>query len=327
MMDPTRSNPAKLGPGIKVFNGKLQSDIDSASIIFDASNRVALGTIPIASYAATERPVVLFVSNPALPDSRYPAGSYGKNTSAQTLLQVSPGGNAWISGVNSQDLAANSVVAGKIAAGTVTTTELATTEIRVGAGGGKPGMFGVYDGSNTQVGFVGSSGAVSGAWFKTLGIGGTAYSNSPIYADASGNVTINGPVFTLTANGVTTKINNATGSSGSSGLTVTDTSTGTHTEISQSTFRVINSGGVNLVALDGVSSNSRLSLSSATTGYSMNLDISSGLRIFGATTTQYGPSGILIGGVAGISGSFNYAKPGGATGVITIVGGVVTSIT
>jgi hypothetical protein len=76
--------------------------------------------------------------------------------------------------------------------GSVSTAALNATAINVGGGGGKPGKFGVYNASGVQIGFIGVEDGVEGAWFKTLGIGGTSKAAPVIVADSSGNVTMTG---------------------------------------------------------------------------------------------------------------------------------------
>ncbi|NDD55606.1 hypothetical protein EBZ39_17365 [bacterium] len=87
--------------------------------------------------------------------------------------------------ITSNEIAANAVIAGKIAtnavtattilAGAVTTAKLDTTEISVGGGGSKPGKFGVYNASGSQIGFIGVESGNEGGWLKTLSVGGTSY--------------------------------------------------------------------------------------------------------------------------------------------------------
>lgn len=144
--------------------------------------------IPIASFASTIRPVGLGSVLPSLPNTDYPEGSYFYNVNNDTLYRST--GTSWVQAVSSNDIQANAVIAGKIAAGAVGTTELTTGEIKVGGGGGKPGMFGVYNASNSLIGFIGVYSGYQGAWFKELRIGGSGISDAPVYADSSGNVTI-----------------------------------------------------------------------------------------------------------------------------------------
>jgi hypothetical protein len=52
------------------------------------------------------------------------------------------------------------------------------------------GQIAVYDATNTAFGWIGRNGSDYGAWFKTLGLGGSGVSTARIKTDASGNVTI-----------------------------------------------------------------------------------------------------------------------------------------
>lgn len=85
----------------------------------------------------------------------------------------------------------------------ISTEHLNATEIKVGGGGGKPGKFGVYNGSDAEIGFIGTDGSVEGGWFKELGIGGADKDNPIIFANASGVVTIDGATLSLTISGHT----------------------------------------------------------------------------------------------------------------------------
>ena len=138
--------------------------------------------------------------------------------------------------VTANEIAANAVIAGKIAtnavtattilAGSVTTAKLDTTEISVGGGGSKPGKFGVYNASGSQIGFIGVESGNEGAWFRTLSIGGTSYGTGKIKADSSGNVTISDATLTLTLNGVVTSIQNDLAYGTYNGLRVYSTTSG-----------------------------------------------------------------------------------------------------
>jgi len=179
--------------------------------------------LAIAKFASTIRPITLATSDPSLPDAHYPAGTYYFNTTSHTLKKVAASGSTWELGVNGgTDIIANTITGGQIVAGSISTTELNTTEIKVGGGGSKPGQFGVYDGSNVLIGWIGTNGGNVGAWFKTCRVGGSGYSTAPFQADSSGNVTINGATFTLTSNGITTTVDNSTFAGFPSGIQISD---------------------------------------------------------------------------------------------------------
>ena len=138
--------------------------------------------------------------------------------------------------ITSNEIAANAVVAGKIAtnavtattilANAVTTAKLDATEISVGGGGSKPGKFGVYNASGSQIGFIGVESGNEGGWLKTLSVGGTSYSTGIVRADGSGNVTINGATLTLNLNSTVAEIANGAAFGYNNGLRVYSTTSG-----------------------------------------------------------------------------------------------------
>lgn len=92
--------------------------------------------------------------------------------------------------ITSSKILAGSVTAGKIATNAISSDKLDATQINVGGGGSKPGKFGVYNASGSQIGFIGVEGSDEGGWFKTLSIGGTSYTTGVIKANSSGQITI-----------------------------------------------------------------------------------------------------------------------------------------
>lgn len=78
-----------------------------------------------------------------------------------------------------------------IVTGSVTSAKLNATEISVGGGGSKPGKFGIYNASGTQIGFIGVESSYEGAWFKQFRAGGTGAANAPLVCDSSGNMSLN----------------------------------------------------------------------------------------------------------------------------------------
>jgi hypothetical protein len=138
--------------------------------------------------------------------------------------------------ITSNEIAANAVVAGKIAtnavtattilANAVTTAKLDATEISVGGGGSKPGKFGVYNASGSQIGFIGVESGNEGGWLKTLSVGGTSYNTGMVRADGSGNVTINGATLTLNLNSTVAEIANGAAFGYNNGLRVYSTTSG-----------------------------------------------------------------------------------------------------
>lgn len=78
----------------------------------------------IAQFASTIRPPVVVAALPALPDAKYPQGSFAFLTTDEKLYRNTDG-STWSVSVDGTDLVAGSVVAGKVAAGAIGTTELA----------------------------------------------------------------------------------------------------------------------------------------------------------------------------------------------------------
>lgn len=116
--------------------------------------------------------------------------------------------------------AANTSFSGQFAivAGAFTVSALNANVITVGTlkvgnnGSGVPIELDVFDHLGSLIGWIGDDTANSGfvgGWFKQLRVGGANPTNSPIVADSSGNVTINGAPITLNSGGSTTTINNA----------------------------------------------------------------------------------------------------------------------
>ena len=253
-IDISRGNPASLGNGVQITTSggrkKLQVKIKNGSLVADV-NGIELGVIPdVSKFAAGIRPVSQFAVNPALPDTNYPIGSYGFNTTTKALLRVNDFGNAWKSGVDTADMALNSVVVGIIAAGTVRSTELASDEIRVGGGGGKPGRFGVYNSTNALIGYIGTNGADEGGWFKETGIGGSSFATAGLISDSVGNILLRNTNIQLNLNGVTTYIqNDADTVTGGHGIKIVDTIANTTMVLTQKNLSCYASSGLQVFQL------------------------------------------------------------------------------
>ena len=128
----------------------------------------------------------------------------------------------------------------KLTASSVSTVSLDATEISVGGGGSKPGKFGVYNASGSQIGFIGVESGNEGGWFKTLSVGGTSYANGKLKADGSGNVTINDATLTLNLNGVVATIANDFAFGVYNGLRVYSTTSGQESPV------MITPGGITI---------------------------------------------------------------------------------
>jgi len=214
--------------------------------------------------------------------------------------------------VTANEIAANQVIAGKIAAnavtattiaaGSVTTAKLDTGEISVGGPvGSKPGKFGVYNASGSQIGFIGVESGNEGAWFKTLSVGGTSYGTGKIRADSSGNVTITDSTLTLNLNGITTVISNANDTIGSliAGMRITDNSTAYYTSYRANSVSLTDgSVGRVLISAGGGSPDPGGRVSVNNTSGSTTITLTGGTGIVSA-------SSFSIGGTPGVTNTAN----------------------
>jgi len=158
-----------------------------------------------------------------------------------------------------------------------------------------------------KIGFIGVESGNEGAWFKTLSVGGTSYTNGKIKADSSGNVTISDATFTLNLNGITTAVTNAFSGSYYAGLVVSNNSSptqqirvfpagGVWVEDSSSSRCVVNGApAINMIALGSTTVEingqlGRLNLAASTPGYYVN-----GVKVVGARGTAIS----LVTGTAG----------------------------
>ena len=304
-IDISRGDPASLGNGVQITPSggrrKLSIKLKNNTLVAD-SNGIELGIIPsVSNFAAGIRPTILFASNPPLPDSRYPIGQYGFNTTTKSLLRVDDTGNAWKSGVDTADIALNAIIVGLIAAGSVRTEELFTGEIRVGGGGGKPGRFGVYSSTNQLIGYIGTNGTDEGGWFKELGIGGTSFATAGLISDSAGNILLRNTSIQLNSNNVTSYFRNDSSLYGN-GLTIIDNTNSNKVVYTQNGVASFTSSGAVLFSLrsyyiSGVGTFPTLTLQDqpvSSSGNSMLLDPS---RItFSITGMAYGANGISING-------------------------------
>lgn len=312
-----------------------------------------------SAFASGIRPVAILASAPAagtISTDTYPPGSYYYNTSdGITYKNV---GGAWAKLVGTGDIQANAITAtqiatgaitaGKVAAGAISTTELAATEILVGSSTGVgPTRFRVNDVFGSMIGFIGDlttgtvvngvsvSSGFKGAYLLNLRVGSNI--NSPnLYADAFGVTMTNVPVtinsgtgLTVNTNSITTSVNNASiaGVGGYAGVVCQANSSPFITSALAPNALYFLYGGpagspfVSLVAntLGGGTLSLRgLSGSFPSGGLSISVNNSGGI-----TTTWFSGSTPLN----MYNTSFNYVKPGGATGTITVIGGWIYSVT
>ena len=131
------------------------------------------------------------------------------NTLAVDTAQIAAAAitNAKINDLDAGKISAGTIAAARIGAGTISSDKLNATQIDVGGGSGKPGQFRIYDGTPTQIGWIGVDGGDVGAWFKTLAIGGANYAGAKLKADGSGNVSVTG-TLTYSSDGFTITIDN-----------------------------------------------------------------------------------------------------------------------
>lgn len=204
----------------KIAAGAVTANEIAANTI--TAGKIAAGTITATEIAAgaitTGKIAALAVTASEIAAGAIVAGKIAADAVTATEIAAS----AVIAG----KIATNAVTAGTIAANAVTTAKLDATEISVGGGGSKPGKFGVYNASGSQIGFIGVESGNEGAWFKTLSVGGTSYGTGKIRADSSGNVTISDATLTLALNGVVTSIQNDLAYGTYNGLRVYSTTSG-----------------------------------------------------------------------------------------------------
>lgn len=168
---------------------------------------------------------------PALPSATYPNGAVAFLTANTRLYRSS--GSTWTAATDGGDIVANSITAGQIAAGAISTTELFAGEILVGQGGGKPTLFKVVDSGGNMIGFIGDIStpaypvSFTGGYFQNLLIAPVlSLSATPrIYATSSGSgsLEIVGATLSLSANGITTTIDNSTSGGYVAGVRIANT--------------------------------------------------------------------------------------------------------
>lgn len=286
--------------------------------------KVLPASLTTSAFASTIRPVALFSSSPGLPSSLYPPGSMGYNTSTFSLLKVDPGGTFWQPAVNgSTDVISNSITAGQIAAGAISTSQLFAGEILVGGGGGKPTRFRVNDGFGSMVGFIGDNGSgFIGSYFVNMRIG-TNINDPAFYADASQVYLKNVPLTLQNINGLYTLINNTFFFDQVYSLISYSSGTADPVLIRPGMIQFLASGaGTTRIILQcggGTVANFQLHDVGATQKIRMHSGVPGGTAI---TQVHDGSSNHFT-----FNGAFNYTKPGGASGTITVVAGWIVSVT
>lgn len=233
-------------------------------------------------------------------------------------------------------IAANAVAATEIAAGAVTSVKLDATEIKVGGGGSKPGKFGVYNSSGTQIGFIGTESGNEGGWFKTLSVGGSSYANGKLKADSSGGVTINDATLTLNLNGVVATVSNDLAYGVYNGIRVYSTTSGQESPV------MISPGGITIgnTLTTGTKfylnaaygSNATMSLYDSTTAERIRLSTSTSngaIRVYGSGSSFASLNdttlALLSGGYVD-AGGYRVSGTSGVSGSVLPVTGINTNL-
>lgn len=197
--------------------------------------RVYSGATLLASTSATPSPIAVVIPNPSTSTTV---------TAKLVSFDVNGRTNSEVAGTPQNTLsigsASGTLNGAKLTASSVSTVSLDATEISVGGGGSKPGKFGVYNASGSQIGFIGVESGKEGGWFKTLSVGGTSYADGKLKADGSGNVTINDATLTLNLNGVVATIANDLAFGVYNGLRVYSTTSGQESPV------MITPGGITI---------------------------------------------------------------------------------
>ena len=205
----------------------------------------------------------------------------------------------------------------KLSIGTVDSTKFTGFSIDVGAGTNLPARIRVLNGGATvaQMGYLGEVGSGNyGGWFQIFAAGGSGYSSAPVFTDGSGNLTINNARFTISASGYTVVATPTTfdASYGSLAIQVTG---GSDMASLVSRGIVIYENGSIIGALVRDPSNS--------TSTELTLSGPGGITILGdGHSGTFRAASFQVGGSPGANGSFV-----AGTHTVTVVGGIITSIT
>lgn len=284
--------------------------------------RVYDGSTLLASTSATPSPVAVVFPNPSSSVTvTAKLVSFDVNGRTNTEQAGTPQGTLAIGS------ASGTLDGAKLTVSSVSTASLNSTEIQVGGGGSKPGKFGVYNSSGTQIGFIGTESGNEGGWFKTLSVGGSSYANGKLKADSSGGVTINDATLTLNLNGVVATISNDLAYGVYNGIRVYSTTSGQESPV------MISPGGITIgnTLTTGTKfylnaaygSNATMSLYDSTTAERIRLSTSTSngaIRVYGSGSSfaslndttlallsggYVDAGGYRVGGSAGVSGSVN----------------------
>lgn len=111
---------AALADGLTFASGKIAPNLGGGVHINPVTKQLEVDNVEIGAFASSVRPIALFTSDPALPDAKYPVGTYGFNVTTKIFKRVNDAGNAWVLAVHG----------GKdIQAGTITATQIDTPSL------------------------------------------------------------------------------------------------------------------------------------------------------------------------------------------------------
>ena len=145
-------------------------------------------TLMVQPVKGISSPISILVPNPSSSKTyTWKLVSFDVNNKINAEDGSTPQGNVAVGS------ASGTLDGAKLVVSSVSTVSLDATKIMVGGGGSKPGYFEVYNAAGSAIGFIGTQSGNDGAWFKTISIGGTSYTNGLIKMDSSGNVSIDVP--------------------------------------------------------------------------------------------------------------------------------------
>src|SRR5229473_415485 len=246
--------------------------LDATLAIFSSKLGIPDTSIAIQKFVAGIRPVLVVTSDPALPDSRYPTGTYEFNTTTLIMKRVNAAGTAWEKAINGGvDIQAGTITGDRIVANTITVGLL---------------QVGVLAASNITAGtFVGGvvyAGQINTSQINAGTISVAVTLTAPTIVITSGSVTINidGTNYILLKDPSTGHVQTQLLSSG---LNINSTSTPAKGAfVTFNTFGATNNSGITVATLDATGGYGKLTLNAAGGGTIMSLDASTGyLQSFG----------------------------------------------
>jgi hypothetical protein len=223
--------------------------------------------------------------------------------------------SADINELHGNKIIANTITGDRIIAGSISSDKLNATEIRVGGGGGKPGKFGVYGASGTQIGFIGVEGAYDGLWSSRARFGGTGPADAKVrIIDNAYEMEISGPSSTVKVSNVAFDPSFST-----IGVQVYDATNATW-HVSRGLVLYAGSTQIGAIARNPSTTN-LAEVVLYTPGTASISFLASGLG-----TCRVGTR-FEVGGNLGLSQAVDYAKAAGGSGTLTFTGGILTGYT